>query len=307
MAFLKGYFYCSILLALIATLPSNVHCFDNGGSNRQRVAYNNNQNSYSGSNWAQPNDYYNNLNENGYNYRNNDKTQYTSPAYSGQFYNGARDFSVCDDSVVRVTALYVVCDSPYTFYYGNGARRNSRVCGYGDKLSMEVRFEVVDDIRDDPIFVTIGVYDQQNSLLASISPLYLCDDLVGYDCTSQGYYGFQYRMRLSYPASSTSDESSSGTFLPNVNMAFSSKSDSGYNLGALNVHCQDWRDSYVAWSRNEPPRSPMQRFFINYGLLLVSGVVLLALGSLIWHQATRSNQIVDVVEEPNGKSVGLID
>jgi len=43
---------------------------------------------------------------------------------------------VCDDSVVVVTFLTVECNSPYTFYYGNGANRQSSVCDYGDKATV---------------------------------------------------------------------------------------------------------------------------------------------------------------------------
>jgi len=247
------------------------------------------------------------------------------------FYNGARDFTVCDDSVVKVTALYAVCDSPYTFYYGNGANRNSPVCNYGDKLSFEVRFQVVDDILDDSsIFVTMAVYDDQNQLLISIDPVYLCEDLVGYECTSAGYYGFTYyRLRLPYPYesndnqynnnnddySSSSSSGGSSRFLPKIQMAFSTKDDSGYNLGALNLECVDWggNDNYVEWSKLKPQRSPLQAFFVDYGMLLGSCAMVVAVSAFVWHQASKikvknAASVVEPDELDDGyKSIGLID
>lgn len=265
-----------------------------------------------------------NNNNNQYGNNNNNK-------YSSQFYNGARDFTVCDNSVVRVTALYAICDSPYTFYYGNGANRNSPICDYGDKLSFEVRFQVVDDIQDDTIFVTMAVYDEQNNLLVSINPVYLCEDLVGQDCTSSGYYGFTYyRLRLPYPYDSgrnnqnnnydddtySSSSSSGGQFFPRVQMAFSTKADSGYNLGALNVECQYWEDgsdnNYVEWSRNKPKRSPLESFIIDYGILLASCTMVMAVAGFIWHQASKikvkqTSIVVEQEVDGNYKTLGLMD
>jgi len=258
---------------------------------------------------------------------------YNSNKYSNsQFYNGARDFTVCENSVVKVSALYAVCDSPYTFYYGNGANRNSPVCNYGDKLSFEVSFQVVDDIQDDTIFVTMAVYDDQGNMLVSVNPVYLCDDLVGYECTSAGYYTFTYyRLRLPYPYDSSSagnenqqsnedayssSSSNSGRFLPRIQMAFSTKADSGYNLGALNLECQDWGEdnNYVSWIHNQPKRSPIESFFVDYGMLLASITMVLAVSAFVWHQASKvkvkEQNHVGVVEnemEGNYKSLGLMD
>jgi hypothetical protein len=232
-----------------------------------------------------------------------------SSSSNNNFYNGAQEFTVCDDSVVRVRALYAVCDSPYTFYYGNGANRNSPVCDYGDKLSMEVRFEVTDDIRDsDTVFVTLAVSDDAGNVLITVDPVYLCDDLVGYECTNQGYYGFIYRLRLPYPyndggQSSTSSSSASGSsssgstsFRPNIQMAFSTQADSGYNLGAVNVECEPWDPNdpvYVSWmSHNKAKRSPVGSFSQEYGILVGSCLVLVAVTAFVWHQSTKRQPAV---------------
>jgi hypothetical protein len=201
--------------------------------------------------------------------------------YSNEYYSGARDFSVCDGSVVKVYELYVLCDSPYTFYYGNGAHRNSPVCNYGDKVTFQVRFRVTDDLQENaPIYTTIAIYDDQKALLLSTDPLKLCEDYVGSACTYAGYYKFSTRMRLPYPSS----DSSSAQFLPQIHMAFSTQADYGYNLGAMNIQCQQWNDG-ASWLPNKRPRSALQAFVVDYGLLLISCTGISALCVFLWKQA----------------------
>jgi hypothetical protein len=198
---------------------------------------------------------------------------------------------VCKDSVVRVTQLVVLCDSPYTFYYGNGAHRNSITCNYGDKLSMQVQFQVVDDIQQDNyVYVSMGIYDNQNNLLLTVDPADLCRDYVGTQCTLAGYYSFSTRVRLPYPNEAVT---SNDMFSPQVHMAFSTNKDSGYNLGAVNIECAAWDPndpSYAPWTRRTR-RPPFQTFVIQYGMLVATGCFLLALGSFIWQHASISDLI----------------
>jgi len=143
-------------VVLLVLIGLNVGAVDANNYNNNNNKYyqnqsssNNNNNQYRNSNQYNNNYQYNSGdNYNNYNGQNNNNNQ-QQYSVSQTFYAGLREFSVCDDSVVQVTALYAVCDSPYTFYYGNGASRNSPVCSYGDKLSFEVHFEVVDDIVQD--------------------------------------------------------------------------------------------------------------------------------------------------------------
>ena len=227
---------------------------------------------------------------NNYNSYNRKSSGYQSTnSYNTEYYYGARDFSVCDGSVVKVMELYLLCDSPYTFYYGNGANRHSPVCNYGDKVSFEVRFRVTDDIQDnEPIYVTMAMYDDQDQLLASTEPANLCDDFVGSDCTSAGYYKFSSRMRLPYPASETYSEE---RFLPQMHMAFSTSSDSGYNLGAMNIECEQWDEvtDGTTWLANNPPKSGINGFLSDYGLLVLSCVVLGSLASFLWRRAAEQS------------------
>ena len=56
---------------------------------------------------------------------------------------------ICEDMLVSVTAIQVLCDSPKTYYYGSGINRNSLVCDYGDKATITVDFDVMMDMGDD--------------------------------------------------------------------------------------------------------------------------------------------------------------
>jgi len=221
-------------------------------------------------------------------YQQNGASSYSN-YYSVEYYNGSRGFEVCDDSVVEVIELYILCDSPYTFYYGNGANRNSPVCNYGDKISFEVKLRVNDDLReDDSIYMTIAIYDDQENLLVAADPANLCEDYVGADCTSAGYYQFSSRMRLPYPSS----DASNVLFLPQMHMAFSTQADAGYNLGAMNIECERWEDaaSPSAWLEAEAQRSSwIENFMIEYGLLTLSCSMLVLLVCFVWKQASRQS------------------
>ncbi|GKY96150.1 hypothetical protein MPSEU_000575000 [Mayamaea pseudoterrestris] len=228
----------------------------------------------------------NSRNRNGYRSSYNNR-YYNSDSSEQNYYNGARDFSVCDDSVVKVLELYILCDSPYTFYYGNGANRHSPVCNYGDRISFEVRFQVQDDIQEnEPIYATIALYDDQGNFLSSTDPTNLCNEYVGSDCTYAGYYKFSSRMRLPYPSS---DGSYTERFLPQMHVAFSTREDSGYNLGAMNIECDQWNDitDGATWLADRPQRSRMEGLVLNYGMLILSCTMLMSLAYCLWRQASH--------------------
>lgn len=222
-------------------------------------------------------------NDDGYSsqYAYNNDDQYSS---SSSQYDGSLSLNVCEDSVVAVTYMSVLCDSPYTFYYGNGANRNSYVCDYGDKATLSVQLQVVDDLQeeDGEIFFTMAAFDDANNLLTSTYPEQLCQNyLGGIDCTKAGTYNFQKKLKFGTPYRNSANRTK---FYPEVHMAFSTRSDSGYNLGAVNMECQQWdqdQPTYVAW-HNESPRTKLGEFVIQYGLLIVTGALLIAMASYIY-------------------------
>lgn len=44
----------------------------------------------------------------------------------------------CKKTNVRVTAVYLTCDSPGAYYYGSGNYRNSLVCMSNDKVYLRI-------------------------------------------------------------------------------------------------------------------------------------------------------------------------
>ena len=155
--------------------------------------------------------------------------------YDQQYY----DLETCEDLIVQVTSLSTVCDSPQTFYYGSGVNRNSKSCNYGDKATTKVYFDVMEDLNDTNIYVVISVYaGYGNEVLTSTSPKNL-KKYVGSSCTTAGSYYFTYTSTVG--SSSSYSSSSGGSFIPFVQLAFSSETNGDYNLGAANIPCQ-WDD-----------------------------------------------------------------
>jgi hypothetical protein len=61
----------------------------------------------------------------------------------------------CKKTLVRVTAVYLTCDSPGAYYYGSGSYRGSVVCMSNDKANIRVEcklYNIVlerDDVREE--------------------------------------------------------------------------------------------------------------------------------------------------------------
>jgi hypothetical protein len=244
---------------------------------------------------------YNNGYRNNNNKYSNGYNNYQS-AYGDDYFSWYGDTSlelqVCEDSVVEVMSMSVVCDSPYTFYYGNGANRQSPVCDYGDKAALSISFSVVDDLQqnDAEIYFTMAAYDDQGSLLASTYPEQLCTGYVGYECTKAGSYSFTYKLKFESPYGG----GNSTKFVPLIQMAFSTKGDSGYNLGGVNMECEQYDEEdaagYVSWRNSNAmmPKSGTQVFFSTYGMLLGTGFVLSAFAVYVY---VRSRELEEIEYE----------
>lgn len=196
-------------------------------------------------------------------------------------YDQALAIDVCRDSVVAVTYLTILCDSPYTFYYGNGANRNSPVCDYGDKGVLSVTIKVLDDLQEDDknVYFTMAAYDDAGNLLTSTAPENLCRDYIGQDCTKAGIYSFEKKLKFGSPPNGNQTK-----FYPVIHMAFSTKSDSGYNLGAVNMECQEWNQNQpasVAWSAASP-KSARLEFGVEYGMFIGTCVLLSVISAFVW-------------------------
>lgn len=165
---------------------------------------------------------------------------------------------------------------PSTFYYGNGANRNSPVCDYGDKATFTVEYSIDDDIDQvNDFYMTMAVYDSIGNVLASTQPQFLCARYVGSDCRAAGSYSFTAKVKFAvYDYNVTN-------FRPELRMAFSTAADHGYNLGAVNTECPQWEDpsqAFVEWNKHTQP-SFIKVYFTEYGLFAFAaiGIALLML------------------------------
>ncbi|KAL7566682.1 hypothetical protein ACA910_017744 [Epithemia clementina (nom. ined.)] len=200
--------------------------------------------------------------------------------------------SLCENSVVQVRDVQWACNSPYAYYWGNGAHRNSRVCAYNDKITFQISFRVTDDITEvNDIYVTMAIQEYSSrTILQSKAPSYLCKYMVGTDCTFAGDYSFSFTVRLESPTNSNTDGvdsavSSSDDFCPVLIMAFSTEADSGYNLGALNMECAAWDSALKTWAQR--PKLTPRDWIRNYGMILGTGLCLIVFSGFVWQQARR--------------------
>lgn len=128
---------------------------------------------------------------------------------------------ICDDLIVQVTGIQIKCSTPRTFYYGSGVNRNSQTCNYGDKATTTVYFDVVEDLYDTNIYVVMSFYaGYGNEVLTATSPKNL-KKYVGYEVQAAGSYSYTYATTLG------SSGSGSGSFVPYIQIAFSSETNGG--------------------------------------------------------------------------------
>lgn len=221
-----------------------------------------------------------------------DSSSYYSSSSSNNR-NRLSNFQICEDSVVAITSVQVFCDSPYTFYYGNGAHRNSLYCEKGDKLTINATATVTDDIyRVHDYYMTLSVYDDQQNLLYAGKPTYFCQNYAGTNCNYAGDYSFQIsKLKLSNYNSGDSSSSTSGSynsnngktsFIPTIKIAFSTEDDAGYNLGAMNIDCEDWesyQDSILERQRTSPD------FLERNGIILITSFLVFAAALFVARQA----------------------
>ncbi|CAJ1966700.1 unnamed protein product [Cylindrotheca closterium] len=165
---------------------------------------------------------------------------YSSQSYSNLVYSQSgeqvRDAIVenCKRPTISVNTVTILCDSPYTYYYGNGAHRGSTVCDYGDMATVLVNFNVKSKIRTvDKAYMTIAIYAQKSEqeLLFAAMNIDMAD-IVGKKVSNKGNYEFSMRAVLAKAASSDNSQ-----FVPSFQMGFSTMQDEGYNLGGVNINC----------------------------------------------------------------------
>lgn len=200
-------------------------------------------------------------------------------AVDDDYYNDEFKMNVCQKGLAVVNFLEVLCDSPYTFYYGNGAHRNSRTCDYGDKVSISISLDVVQDLDEgETIYLKMGAYSPSNEELYLSDPEDLC---ASEDCYYEGTYNFTKKIQFAYIDGEDSQ------FVPYLEMAFSSETDGGYDLGGVNVNCNN---NFIDWASGRTNTTLLhiktQSFISNYGILLGTILVLGVFAMLLMRQAS---------------------
>jgi hypothetical protein len=218
----------------------------------------------------------------------------------------------CEGSTVWVNSVTILCDSPYAYYYGNGAHRGSTVCDYGDMATVMVNFNIAASIRSmDNMYMTMGVYATKVNVELLFAAMNIkVDDLVGGNVNKKGNYEFSMRIMLEKTYGDNSQ------FVPSFEFGFSTMEDEGYNLGGVNINC-----AYNA--RNQPYSSKFYRAKQNskhrYGagpslhyasFSFFLGVALLA-GTFFFFWNKRNNEmeqhIAQDYDEENHKAAGYVD
>jgi hypothetical protein len=140
---------------------------------------------------------------------------------------------VCDGSVVAVKSVSVLCDSPYAYYYGNGAHRKSLYCDYGDKVALTVSLDVLKDLDENSIVYMTLAMSIGDELLYHQASMDLCAT-IGEDCTKAGTYQFSQYFSFAYVSGGGYSK-----FVPLAEMGFSAYAEGGYDLGGLNIVCSE--------------------------------------------------------------------
>lgn len=217
----------------------------------------------------------------------------------------------CKGSTVWVNSATILCDSPYAYYYGNGAHRGSTVCDYGDMATVMVNFDIAASIRSlDNMYMTMAVYATKVEVELLFAAMNVnVNDLVGNSVNKKGNYEFSMRIMLDKTYGDNSQ------FVPGFEFGFSTMQDEGYNLGGVNINC-----AYNA--RNQPYSSKFYRakqnskhrygagpslHYASFGFFL--GVALLA-GTFFFFWNKRNKEIENKVAEDydeENKAAGYLD
>lgn len=226
----------------------------------------------------------------------NNYVNYDSQLYSNMVYSQSGSEAVeavvenCKKPTISVNSVTILCDSPYTYYYGNGAHRGSTVCDYGDMATVLVNFNVKSKIRTvDKAYMTIAVYAQKTDqeLLFAAMNVDMAE-LVGKKVSNKGNYEFSMRVVIEKGASGDNSQ-----FVPSFEMGFSTAQDEGYNLGGVNINCnynvrtQPYSSKFYRAKLNSKTKfgAGLSLHFASFSFML--GVALLAGTFLFFYNKKR--------------------
>lgn len=175
-------------------------------------------------------------------------------------YSYYESLSVCSDTSIDVTGVSILCDTPGVWYYGSNGYRNSKTCHKGDKATLQVTFDIIDEelTEESDIYFSLSVYggDQEitvykNAHLCSIGILTATTS--GVTCPYQGSFSIKTKLYFAKDTNNvdddanrysldddtdgtTSSSSTSPAFSPLVTVGFASNPNSGYyDMGGANT------------------------------------------------------------------------
>mmetsp|Transcript_4328 Transcript_4328/g.7487 ORF Transcript_4328/g.7487 Transcript_4328/m.7487 type:complete len:248 (-) Transcript_4328:214-957(-) len=213
---------------------------------------------------------------------------------------GSGALEICKKSVVVVDSLEVLCDSPYTYYYGNGAHRNSIYCDYGDKVTISFSLDVTEDLEDTAIYMLMSAYTPNDMELYLGEPVDVCSAYLGEECNYEGIYNFTTKVQFAYL------DDGEAQFVPTIEFSFSDQPDSGYNLGGANIEC-DYGNGFIDWASDRTNTTLLhiktQTFMSSYGILIGTILVLAMFVALLVKQ---SGDRIEYQGPADSKSVELI-
>ena len=205
---------------------------------------------------------------------------------------------ICDDAVIQVQDVSILCDSPGTYYYGSGKYRNSYSCQPGDKAKIQVDFYVADPdtIKNNGNYalVNIGIsgkYIQSYSVYenADVCSLSSLKSVNGKQCPYQGYY--RIKTHFYFP-----NENSGSEFVPSVSVGFkSSLNKNVYDYGGANTDlCVG--SSFSSWSDGvkKSYANALSNFIKTFGILLFTVFVM---GAFIWFMMVKPTSIADAQDK----------
>jgi len=204
--------------------------------------------------------------------------------------DGGGGVTNCDDSLIEIQSVQVLCDSPGTYYYGQGGYRKAETCKLEDKAHLYGTFYISQDLyaASPYAYLQVDAYGQGEEFSA-FQPTLLCQlgDLKstsGATCPSPGYYSFHSKFYLS----SSSGQSSDTEFVPYMRFYFSSDGASGnHDLGGANLKkCSD--DSNNWWQPSVNSQSSdveVSRMLSQNGLLFFSMFFISAFACVLYWQS----------------------
>jgi hypothetical protein len=235
--------------------------------------------------------------DDGYYANGDDGSSNTASVYS----TGAK-VEPCEKGVVQVTSISLLCNSPYTFYYGNGANRQSQVCDYGDKANIEVSFTVTDNLDEGTdVYMKMAVFYGGEQLYRGDS-VELCYNFVGGSCTAAGEYTFKKKIQFAYV------DGTYTKFVPTLEIAFSDSADGSYRLGGVNIDCVEDEDDdqyIVEWSNSDEGESKVESFFLDFGILIGTVVVISGFALFLFIHNRDGPSVITGRRDP--KTVGLMN